>query len=68
MYFWTYRLRKMRLDKCLKSPVLEDSSTSNMVNVPKHYSKLEDSSFPIFIDHCERNSFWKSLSEWYAKS
>ena len=23
-------------DKCLKSPVSEDPSTSNMVNVPKH--------------------------------
>ena len=24
------------LDKCLRSPVLEDASTCNMVNVPKH--------------------------------
>ena len=23
-------------DKCLKSPVLEDPSTSNMVNITKH--------------------------------
>ena len=27
---------KTQLDKCLKSPVSEDRSTSNMVNVPKH--------------------------------
>ena len=26
---------KSRSDKCLKSPVSEDTSTSNMVNVPK---------------------------------
>ena len=28
---------KTFLDKCLKSPVSEDPSTSNMVNVPKHW-------------------------------
>ena len=27
---------KTWLDKCLKSSVLEDPSTSNMVNLPKH--------------------------------
>ena len=27
---------KTWLDKCLKSPVSEDASRSNMVNVPKH--------------------------------
>ena len=30
------RTPKTWLDKCLKSPVLEDNSTSNMVNVLKH--------------------------------
>ena len=30
------RTLKKRLDKCLKSPVSEDRSTSNMVNVAKH--------------------------------
>ena len=27
---------KTWLDKCLKSPVLEEPSTRDMVNVPKH--------------------------------
>ena len=30
------RTLKTWLGKCLKSPVAEDPSTSNMVNVPKH--------------------------------
>ena len=34
MYFWTYRLQKTSLDKCLKSPVSGDSSRSNMVKGP----------------------------------
>ena len=36
MYFQNYEFRKTWLDKCLKSLVLEDLSTGNMVNVPKH--------------------------------
>ena len=32
IYFWTCGLRKTLLDKRLKSPVSEDSSTSNMIN------------------------------------
>ena len=43
---------KTWLDKCLKSPVLEEPSTRNMVNVPKHCWNLHHSSFVIFIDHC----------------
>ena len=35
MYFGTEELRKTWLDKCLKSPVSEDPSTSNMVNRTK---------------------------------
>ena len=31
---------QLLLNKCLKSPVLEDPSTGNMVNVPKHCSNL----------------------------
>ena len=34
MYFRNDRLRKTWLDKCLKSPVSEDPSTSDMVNDP----------------------------------
>ena len=62
------RTPKMWLDKCLKSPVSEDPSTGNMANAPKHCSKLIETTFAIFIDHCEGNSIEKSLSKWYAKS
>ena len=58
----------MRLDKCLKSPIYEDPSTSNMVNGEKHCWNLSQGTFIIFIDPCEGNSGWKNLSEWYAKS
>ena len=34
---------------------LVDPSTSNMVNGSKHRSKLNDSTFTIFIDLCEDN-------------
>ena len=67
MHFWTYGLHKTRLDKCLKIPVSEDPSTSNMTNTPKHCWNLNKSTFTIFIDHCESNSVGKSLSWWYAK-
>ena len=62
MYVWTYGLRKTWLDQCVKSPLSEDPSKSNMVNGPKHCSSLNDSTFPIYIDHCEGNSIGKSLS------
>ena len=68
MYFWTYGLRKTWLDKCLKCPISDHPLTSSMVNGPKHCSKLNDSIFTIFIDPCEHNWGWKSLSEWYAES
>ena len=56
------------LDKCLKSPLSEDLLTSNMVNEPKHCSKLDESTITSFIAPCNGNSGWKSLSAWYAKS
>ena len=68
MYFWTYGLRKTWLYKCIKSPVSEDHSTSNMLNGGKQCWNLNHSTFTIFIDPCEDNSSFKSLSEWYAKS
>ena len=68
MHFWTYGLRKLWLGKCLKSPVSEDPSTSNIGHGPKHSSNLNESTFTIFIDPCQDNSGWKSLSEWYAES
>ena len=55
MFFCTYRLRNTSLDKCLKSFISEDPSTSNMVNEPKQGSKHDDSTFTIFIDFCECN-------------
>ena len=61
MYFRNCGLRKRCLKKCLKNPVSEDPSTSNMVNGPKHCCNVEDGSFTIFIDHCEHNSVGKSL-------
>ena len=36
MYFRNYGLPKTWLDKCLKSPVSEYPTKSNMVNAPKH--------------------------------
>ena len=47
--FWTYGLRKSWLDKCLKSPVSEDPLTSNIVNRPKHCSKLNNSIFTYLV-------------------
>ena len=55
MDFRNYGLQKTWLDNCLKSPVSEDPSTINMVNVPKHSCNLSDSTFVIFIDHSEGN-------------
>ena len=68
MYFRTYGLPKSWLDQCLKSPASEHPSKNNMVNVPKHYSTLKNSSFPIFIVHWESNCLIKSLCYKYAKS
>ena len=55
MFFRTSGLRKTWLDKCLKTPLSEDLSTSNMVKGSKHYSKPNTSIFTIFIDPCEAN-------------
>ena len=54
--------------KCLKSVVSEDPSRSNMVNVPRHFWNLHQSTFIIFIDHCQVNWVRRNLSYWYAKS
>ena len=54
--------------KCLKSPVSELFSTSNMVNGPKHCWNLHRSTFIIFIDHCQGNWIGEYLSYWHAKS
>ena len=54
--------RKTWSDKCLKSPISEEPSTSNIVNWPKHCWNLNSSTFTIFIDHCGCNSVGKNLS------
>ena len=63
MYFLTYGVQKRWLDKCLKSPVSEEASTSNMVNGRKHCSKLNGSTSSIFIHISEANFVGKSLPE-----
>ena len=62
MYFWTYGLNKTCLDKCLISPVSDDSSTGNMKNGLKPCWNLNHSTFIIFIDPYEINSVEKILS------
>ena len=56
-----------RFDKCLKSLVPEEASTSNMVNGHKHCWNLDHSTFIIIIDHCQINWVGKRLSSWHAK-
>ena len=56
------RTPKMLSDKCLKSPVWDDPSTSNMVNVPKHCWNLHHSIFIKFIAHCQVNWVGKRLA------
>ena len=42
-------------DKSLKSIVSEDPSTSNIVNVPKHWRNVNHRTFNIFIDYYQVN-------------
>ena len=49
MYFRNYGIPKTCLDQCLKSPVSEDPTKSNMVNEPKHCSNLKDTSLPYLL-------------------
>ena len=49
MYFRNYGLPKTWLDQCLKSPVSEDPTKSNMVNAPKHFSNLRNTSLPYLL-------------------
>ena len=54
--FLNLRTLKHVVIKMSKGLVPENRSRKNMVNVAKHYSKLNDSTFTIFIDPCELNS------------
>ena len=51
MYFGKHGIPKAWLDQCLKRPVSEYPSKSNMANGSKHCSHLKDSPFTKFIDH-----------------
>ena len=51
--FLKLRTSKTCVDKCLKSSISVDHSTSNMVNVPKHCRNLHRSTFIVFIDQCQ---------------
>ena len=55
MYFRNSGLRKTSLDKCLKSTVSEDTWRDNITNGFKDCCNLDDSTFTIFINHCEGN-------------
>ena len=68
MYFQNYSLSKTWLEKYKKSIAAEYPWRSNMVNGPKHGWNLNGGTVITFIDHCEGNWLWKSLSQWYAKS
>ena len=60
-------LRKMWLNKCIKSRLSEDPLTNKMGNGSKYCCNLNESTFTIFINHCERNCVRKSLFQWHNK-
>ena len=66
--FRNLRTPKTKFDKCLKSLVSKDPSTSNMADVPKHCLNLNHRIFMWFIDPCQVSRVKKSLSYWHAKS
>ena len=49
MYLRNYGLSKTWSGKCLKNPVSKDPSIGNMVNQPKQFLNLKDSTFAMFI-------------------
>ena len=61
MYFENSGLRKTSLDKCLKSLLSEDPSIENIRNGLKYCRNMNNSTFTIFINHCEGNCVGKSL-------
>ena len=61
MYFGKSRLRKIWLDKYLKSRFSEDSYKNNMGNGLKHCCNLNGSTFSVFIKHFEGMYVGKSL-------
>ena len=61
MSFENYGLPKRWLDQCLESLFSEDPPKSNMVDTPKRFSNLNNSTFTILIDHWQVNCLTKSL-------
>ena len=59
--FGKSRLRKLWLDKCLKSRVSEDPETQNKAYMPKHYCDMSGSTFTKFINHSEGSCIGKLL-------
>ena len=53
--FLEIMVRKACLDECLKGRLSEDPSTHNIANESKHCCNLNESTFSIFINHCEGN-------------
>ena len=49
MYFRNYGLPKTWLDQCLKSPVSEDPTKSNMVNAPNILQIWETPRLPYLL-------------------
>ena len=49
MYFRKYWLPNIWSDKCLKSPVSEDSETSNMANSSKSFCNLNGSTLQYLL-------------------
>ena len=45
--------------KMSKAPIWEDLSTSDMVNGPKHWFNINESTFIILTDHCAGNGVAK---------
>ena len=61
MYFRYYRLQKTLPNKCLKSPVSEDSLTSNMLSRTKHCWNLNDITFRRLLISMKTIKSGKSL-------
>ena len=59
---------KTSSDKCLKGPISDKPSSSNMVNVQKRSWNQHHSTFSIFIDDCQVKWVGKCVSYWHAKS
>ena len=61
MYFGKSLLRKIWLDKCLKSCVLEDPYKDKVENGLKHCCNMNGCTFAIFMKHFEGRYVAKTL-------